>query len=46
LKATIFPIEGGDHSFKIPKSAGLTQDQIHELAMDEIAKWISVSDNS
>jgi predicted alpha/beta-hydrolase family hydrolase len=43
LKATLFPIEGGDHSFKAPKSAGLTQEQIYELAMDEIAKWLGTN---
>ena len=38
LPATIHVIEGGDHSFKVPKSAG-PQDQVHERAMDEIARW-------
>ena len=46
LKATLFPIEGGDHSFKAPKSAGLTQEQIYELVMDEIAKWLPASISS
>lgn len=38
--ATIFAIEGGDHSFKAPKKFGLTQEQIHEAAMDEIDRWV------
>lgn len=38
--AKIFSIEGGDHSFKIPKKLGLPQDQIFEAAMDEIERWV------
>lgn len=37
--ATIYAIEGGDHSFKAPKKFGLPQEQIYEAAMDEIARW-------
>ena len=37
--ATIYSIEGGDHSFKVPKKFGLPQDQIFEAAMDEINRW-------
>ena len=37
--ATIYSIEGGDHSFKAPKKFGLPQDQIFEAAMDEIDRW-------
>ena len=36
----IFAIEGGDHSFKAPKKFGLTQEQIHEAAMDAIDRWV------
>jgi len=38
LNATLYPIEGGDHSLKVPKSSGLTHDQIYESVMDEIAQ--------
>ena len=38
LKATLYPIDGGDHSFKVPKSSG-SQDQIYESVMDEITGW-------
>lgn len=38
LKATIYVIEGGDHSFKVPKSAG-PQAQIYEAVMDEIVRF-------
>ena len=30
LDAEIYSIEGGDHSFKMPKSVGLTQQQVHD----------------
>jgi hypothetical protein len=38
--AKIFPIEGGDHSFKAPKKFGLPQEQVFEAAMDEIDRWV------
>src|SRR5690349_4894024 len=38
--AKIFPIEGGDHSFKAPKKFGLPQEQVFEAAMDEIERWV------
>jgi uncharacterized protein len=40
LPATLHIIEGGDHSFKVPKSSGLTQSQVYESVMDEIAIWL------
>jgi len=39
LKATLHLVEGGDHSFKVPKSGGLTQAQVFEGMMNEIAGW-------
>jgi len=41
LDATLYAIAGGDHSFKVPKSAGLSQQQVHERFMDCIADWVS-----
>jgi uncharacterized protein len=41
LPAKIYVIETGDHSFKVQKSAGLTQDAVYEKAMDEIVSWAS-----
>jgi predicted alpha/beta-hydrolase family hydrolase len=38
--AKIHSIEGGDHSFKVPKKFGLNQDEIFETSMDEIDQWI------
>ncbi len=37
--AKIYSIEGGDHSFKVPKKFGMPADQIFENAMDEIDRW-------
>lgn len=37
--AKIHAIEGGDHSFKAPKKFGLSQEEIYETALDEIARW-------
>jgi predicted alpha/beta-hydrolase family hydrolase len=41
LPATIYTIEGGDHSFKAPKKFGKTQEEIYESAMNEIVNWLS-----
>lgn len=40
LPATVYSIEGGDHSLKVPKSAGIPQQQVYENAMDEIARCL------
>ena len=40
LPATLHAVEGGDHSLKAPKSAGLTQEQVYESAMDRITDTI------
>jgi uncharacterized protein len=39
LKAKVYVIETGDHSFKVQKSAGVPQDVVYERAMDEIVEW-------
>jgi len=44
LNAKIHVIEGGDHSFKAPQKFGLTQQQIHDGAMDEIVRWSKLSE--
>jgi uncharacterized protein len=38
LPATLLAIEGGDHSFKVSKSSGFTQQQVYENVMDEIVR--------
>lgn len=40
LPATLLPIEGGDHSFKVPKRAGVPQTTVYEMIMDQIAEWV------
>jgi predicted alpha/beta-hydrolase family hydrolase len=40
LEATLYPIEGGDHSFKVPKSLGVPQEQVYGDVMAEIARWL------
>jgi len=41
LRTTFHVVEGGDHSFKVPKSAGVSQQEVYDKAMDEIAGWSS-----
>jgi predicted alpha/beta-hydrolase family hydrolase len=40
LKPTLYVVEGGDHSLKVPKSQGITQDEVYASAMDTIADWL------
>ena len=40
LPAKIHVIEGGDHSFKVPKSLGVPQQKVYEAIMDEVADWL------
>ena len=40
LPATLYLVEGGDHSFKVPKRSGFTQPEIYDATMDEIARWV------
>jgi predicted alpha/beta-hydrolase family hydrolase len=40
LPATLHAIEGGDHSLKVPRSAGITQQQVYESTMDDVARWL------
>jgi uncharacterized protein len=40
LPATIYAIEGGDHSFKAPKKFGRNQEEVYNAAMDKIAGWV------
>jgi predicted alpha/beta-hydrolase family hydrolase len=38
--AEIHVVEGGDHSFKVPKGAGIAQEAVHEAILDRIAGWL------
>ena len=45
LEAELYLIEGGDHSFKAPKSLGLSQAQVYDAVMDEITWWAKGENN-
>ena len=38
--AELYVVEGGDHSFKVPKSAGVTQEEVYRSVLDKIAGWL------
>jgi hypothetical protein len=38
--ATLQVVEGGDHSFKVPKRGPITQEEVFEWVQDEIVRWI------
>jgi len=40
LSPTLHVVEGGDHSMKVPKSLGVSQDQVYATVMDTIADWL------
>jgi predicted alpha/beta-hydrolase family hydrolase len=42
LKTTVelCVVEGGDHSFKVPKRAATPQEQVYESVLDEIERWL------
>jgi predicted alpha/beta-hydrolase family hydrolase len=39
--ADLVVIEGGDHSFKVPKKAPMPQAQVHAFVLDEVARWLT-----
>jgi predicted alpha/beta-hydrolase family hydrolase len=39
--AKLFTVEGGDHSFKVPKRAGVPQEEVYRSVLDEIARWLT-----
>jgi hypothetical protein len=38
--ADLFVVEGGDHSFKVPKSAGVKQQEVYRAMQDRIETWL------
>lgn len=38
--AELYVVEGGDHSFKVPKSAGVPQEEVYRAVLEEIAGWL------
>jgi hypothetical protein len=41
--ADLFAVEGGDHSFKVPKSAGVKQQDVHRAIQDRIETWLRMN---
>lgn len=39
LQATLYAVEGGDHSFKVPKRLSVPQQDVYETIMDKVAEW-------
>jgi predicted alpha/beta-hydrolase family hydrolase len=42
LRAELYIVEGGDHSLKVPKSLGISQDEVYAAAMDKISGWLNL----
>src|SRR5262245_46331508 len=42
LPAELYVIEGGDHSFEVPKKAGITQPDVYAAAMGRIDQWARI----
>jgi predicted alpha/beta-hydrolase family hydrolase len=40
LRATLHVVAGGDHSLKVPKSAGIPESDLYASAMDKIDDWL------
>lgn len=38
--ADLFVVEGGDHSFKVRRSAGVKQQDVHRAIQDRIETWL------
>jgi predicted alpha/beta-hydrolase family hydrolase len=41
VRATVHIVEGGDHSFKVPKRSGRTEDEVFGELADTIDDWAS-----
>jgi uncharacterized protein len=39
--AELFVVDGGDHSFKVPKSVGVPQEEVYKPVQDKIAGWLT-----
>jgi uncharacterized protein len=39
--ADLVVIEGGDHSFKVPKKAPMSQTQVDAFVLDEVVRWLT-----
>jgi predicted alpha/beta-hydrolase family hydrolase len=38
--ADLYVVEGGDHSFKVPKRGGIPQEAVYKAVLDEIEGWL------
>lgn len=38
--AELCVVEGGDHSYKVPKKAAVSQEQVYNFILDEIEHWL------
>ena len=38
--AELHVVDGGDHSFKVPKRAGIAQEDVYEAVLDRIGRWL------
>jgi predicted alpha/beta-hydrolase family hydrolase len=41
--ADLYVVEGGDHSFKVPKRGGIPQEVVYKAVLDEIEGWLGRS---
>ena len=41
LPATLYAVAQGDHSLKVPKSTGTTQDEVYQTCLSAITGWMS-----
>jgi uncharacterized protein len=39
VSVEVFIVEGGNHSFKVPKSAEITQNDVYKAVLDRIGSW-------
>jgi uncharacterized protein len=40
VPTALYVVESGDHSFKVPKSAGIAQAELHQTLQAEIERWL------
>jgi predicted alpha/beta-hydrolase family hydrolase len=42
----LYVVDGGDHSFRVPKSTGITQQEVFRAIQDRIAAWLRAQASS
>ena len=43
LPATLYAVEGGDHSLKVPKKISTSQEDVYNDTMDQIVAWLNTA---